>query len=116
LAKHLQRQLTKANCRVDICFDGKSGLAKLIKEDYDLVVLDLLLPQMLGTELLEKLRRHPDSRVANTRVVVCTNYPSDAHLRKCQQLGVDDFFIKADFKLGEITERILSKVTSEQFL
>ena len=57
---HLVRlHLQDLPCKVELAFDGPSGLAAAEKKPFDLVVLDLMLPGMDGLEICRKLRARP---------------------------------------------------------
>ncbi len=55
----LQRSLQSAGCRVDLSFDGFSALDQIVEKNYELIVLDWMLPTMTGKEFL----RLADSRI-----------------------------------------------------
>jgi len=70
---------------------GESALTVADTFKPDAVVLDLMLPDMTGIEVLEALReRHPDAKVA-----VFTNYPYPAFRKRCLELGASHFFGKS---------------------
>lgn len=57
IANFIRQGLTGARYAVDVAYDGPDGLAHALATDYDLLVLDTMLPQMDGLELLATLRR-----------------------------------------------------------
>lgn len=48
----LQRSLASAGCKVDVSYDGYSALNKLVEKEYELIILDWMLPTMTGNEFL----------------------------------------------------------------
>ena len=53
--------LESLNCDVDIAADGEETLQRLQSRDYDVILLDIVLPKMTGIDVMESLRRdHPD--------------------------------------------------------
>ncbi len=56
IADFVQRGLESSGYRVDVAGDGKSGLAKIHDLDYDLLILDLMLPDTDGLSVLEKVK------------------------------------------------------------
>ncbi len=86
--------------------DAASGEAALASVDDfrpDWVILDLMLPDMSGLEVLEALkRRHPSVRVA-----VFTNYPYPALRRRCLELGATHFLGKTT-EMEQILELVLA--------
>ena len=62
----LQRQ----GYEISAAADGRQGLAKAIAEKPDVILLDVMMPEMDGWELLQNLRTHPQT--ANIPVIVCS--------------------------------------------
>ncbi len=61
--------LQEEGCRVDVAADGELGLKLLLHQHYDVVLLDILLPKMTGTEIMERLlEKRPEA--LSTIVVV----------------------------------------------
>lgn len=86
---------------VDDTRDGRSGLAMALQTPYDLLIVDLLLPEMSGTELISRLRRH------NTTVPVIVLTARDAVDDKVKnfEAGADDYLTKP-FAFAELLVRI----------
>jgi DNA-binding response OmpR family regulator len=57
VARFIARGLTADSFAVDTAADGTSGLDLATAYHYDLIILDLMLPEMSGTEILRRLRR-----------------------------------------------------------
>ena len=57
LARFVELELTHEGYRVEKAFDGRSGLSMAEAQDYDLLLLDVMLPGLSGLELLRRLRR-----------------------------------------------------------
>ena len=90
---------------VDVTGDGLDGLARAADGSYDLVVLDLLLPDLDGLSVLRELRRtHPDLPV----VVVSARSDLATKLRGFQ-LGANDYVAKP-FSLDELVARIRAQL------
>lgn len=88
------------NYAVDVCHDGEQALLYCQSADYDLVILDLMLPKMRGDEVLRRLRRaHLDLPVL---VVTAVSGPSSTI--ELLNLGADDYMTKP-FDLGELIAR-----------
>ncbi|MEP7248022.1 MAG: response regulator, partial [Gammaproteobacteria bacterium] len=100
LADALQRALTEEGHAVDVALDGSTGLYKAQSWDYDVVVLDLMLPGLDGRGVLTKLR---DSKT--TPVLVLTARGSIGDKVALLDLGADDYLTKP-FALDELLARI----------
>src|SRR5262249_9449822 len=86
--------------------DGQEGVDLIIKEQPDLVLLDLMLPEMDGFKVLEIIRKHENPKIANTPVIVLSNLWSNKDILKTKALNVQAYLVKAYFT----TEEILTKI------
>jgi len=85
---------------VDVCHDGAEALLSCETADYDLIVLDLMLPRLQGQEVLRRLRR----RDGSTPVLVLTAVVETQSTIDLLNLGADDYMTKP-FDLGELIAR-----------
>src|SRR6201987_4949661 len=86
---------------VDDARDGRTGLEMALKTPYDLLIVDLMLPELSGTELISRLRRH------NTTVPIIVLTARDAVDDKVKnfEAGADDYLTKP-FAFAELLVRI----------
>lgn len=84
--------------------DGVKALVAIKKEQPDLVLLDIIMPNMNGFEVLKVLRSDPKFRQLPVIVVSNLSQPTDE--AKARELGADDYLIKADHSLDELMARI----------
>ena len=80
--------------------NGKDGLTRALLQDYDLIILDVMLPEMNGWEVLEHLRNKK-----STPVLMLTSIDSPADRVRGLDLGSDDYIPKP-FDLDELKARI----------
>ncbi len=99
-----RHSLEAAGYTVEIALNGKELLAKLDATKIDLLLLDLNMPEVSGTEVLEKL--NADGRIKTLPVIVLTNYSEDEYVKKSMELGVKAFFTKSNLSFDTILERI----------
>ncbi|HYE22373.1 MAG TPA: response regulator [Verrucomicrobiae bacterium] len=99
-------KLTTNGFEVKEAEDGKKGLDAFVKEKPDLILLDLMLPEMDGFEVLEKIRSNPDKKLADTPVIILSNLWSNEDIIRIKHLKVQAYMVKAYFT----TEEILNKI------
>lgn len=102
------RALRKANYEVDWMVDGNDGLVAARNKPYDLILLDVMLPERRGTEILQALRGGKEDLIPNTKVIVLTNFEQDEESRQAMEHNVDGYLIKA-----EITPKKLLTIIDE---
>lgn len=93
--------------------DGREALEQIAKELPHAVILDLLMPEVNGFQVLEALRA--DARTKDLPVVVLTNLGEQEHIERVKALGADDYLIKAHLFLDEIVARI-SEIIKKRYL
>ncbi len=96
--------LKKAGFRVEGVGNGMLGLKKIIKNTYDLVLLDVMLPQKDGLELLASLRKRKIKKLPI--IILLTNLDQESIFEKAAQLGVSDFLIKSDVLPDEFIVKV----------
>ncbi|HBO64399.1 TPA: response regulator [Candidatus Saccharibacteria bacterium] len=89
------RSLKKAGYDVDWMIDGNDGLIAARNKQYDLILLDVMLPERRGTEILESLRGSEDL-IPRSKVIVFTNFEQDEESRTAMETHADAYLIKAD--------------------
>jgi DNA-binding response OmpR family regulator len=90
------RSLNKAGYEVDWMVDGNDGLVAARNKHYDLILLDIMLPERRGSEILAALRGGKDDLIPDTRVIVMTNFDQDDESRAAMQHSADAYLIKAE--------------------
>jgi DNA-binding response OmpR family regulator len=101
LAGHISRALSRQGHHVATLHDGAAGLAAILADPPDLVVLDLGLPGLDGLSLLARLREVQSP----SRVLVLTARGEVEHRVKGLQAGADDYLAKP-FSMAELAARI----------
>lgn len=90
------RSLKKAGFSVDWMVDGSDGLVAARNKKYDFILLDIMLPERKGTEILEALRGGKQDLIPNTKVLVLTNFEQDEESRTVMEHNADAYLIKAE--------------------
>lgn len=102
LARALELKLSHAGFAVTAVFNGEDGVALLLKESFSLILLDLLMPKMDGFGVLTILKE----KNIRTPVMVLSNLSQEDDLKRTQELGAKDFFIKSNTPISIILERV----------
>ena len=101
LATYIKKGLEENHFAVDVSFDGEEGLFMLNANEYDLVILDILLPKKNGLEILREARNN------GKKMPILLLTAKDAVEDKARglDLGADDYLVKP-FSFIELTARI----------
>jgi len=90
------RSLKKADFTVDWMVDGNDGLIAARNKQYDLILLDVMLPERRGSEILEALRGGAEDLIPHSKVIVLTNFEQDDESRLAMEKRADAYLIKAE--------------------
>ncbi|HSY18842.1 MAG TPA: response regulator transcription factor [Candidatus Acidoferrales bacterium] len=101
VADIIVRGLKAERFAVDICPDGQAAWETAEAYDYDLIILDLMLPKLSGTEVLEKIRR----KNQHVPILILTARDAMADKVKNFEAGADDYLTKP-FAFAELLVRI----------
>lgn len=94
---------------VDWMVDGNDGLVAAYNRKYDLILLDIMLPERRGSEILQALRpAGGKDQIPGTKVIVLTNFDQDEASRNAMTAQVDGYFIKAEITPRRLLEIIKS--------
>ena len=103
------RSLRKSGFDVTHEVTGPGGLAQARTGVYDLVMLDIMIPDMTGIDVLRELRGEDNNALPNTKIIITTNLDQDDDTRADLEAKADGYLIKADVtprKLIEIIHQI----------
>ena len=91
----------EAGFNVEVASDGEEGLRKLNGEKFDLLVLDIVLPQIDGWEILRKIKNLKD-----LKIVVLSNLGQKGEVEKGLKLGATKYLIKAHYTPSQVVDEI----------
>ncbi len=101
LAHLLESHLHDLAFQVDLAFDGLAGLSKATSDHYDLIILDLMLPDLDGMEICRRLRRKPPY----VPILMLTAKASEMDQVIGLEVGADDYVTKP-FSIRQLLARI----------
>ncbi|RIM11605.1 DNA-binding response regulator [Staphylococcus chromogenes] len=104
LARFIELELKHEQYDVDITYDGLSGLNKALQQYYDIILLDLMLPEMDGLEVCQRIRTQKD-----TPIIMITAKGEIYDKVVGLDNGADDYIVKP-FEIEELLARMRALV------
>ncbi len=101
IANLIRLHLQDLPCRVELAFDGTTGVAAVEKKPFDLIVLDLMLPGIDGLEVCRRIRARP----VYTPIMMVTAKVAEFDRVLGLELGADDYLTKP-FSIRELVARV----------
>ncbi|WP_037314009.1 response regulator transcription factor [Salegentibacter sp. Hel_I_6] len=101
VASLLHKCLSEKSHRIGIATNGQLGLDLILSHNYDLVILDIMLPEKSGLEILEELQWINNQ----TPIILLTALDTTETVVKGLNLGADDYIVKP-FKIDELLARV----------
>lgn len=104
------RVLERNGFKVDIAVNGAEGLQKAQQKHYNLVLLDIMMPELTGIEVLHKLRGENGRDNPDTKIVILTNLAQDKTSQEALKAQADGYIIKADIvpsQLADIVKKLI---------
>jgi CheY-like chemotaxis protein len=99
-----QLKLAKADLTVIEAIDGRMALQRITEQKPDLVLLDLMMPNVGGLEVLKDLKKQ--GVLPNLPVIVLTNVMDPQTIDEAKQLGAKDYIVKTDLTPSQVIEKL----------
>lgn len=99
-----QLKLAKADFSVVEAVDGQMALDKISEHKPDLVLLDLMMPNVSGVDVLKQLKKQ--GVVPGLPVIVLTNVMDPQTIEVAKQLGARDYIVKTDLTPSQVIEKL----------
>ena len=96
------RALTKAGYQVDVQLDGQKGLAAAQTDVYDIILLDLMIPNITGIEVLRTLRDPSKTPKMHAKIIITTNLEQREDIRADIEQQADGYLVKAEITPREL--------------
>jgi CheY-like chemotaxis protein len=102
IAMTLELKLKQEGFETTLVSNGKEALDLLEKEKFDLLLLDLIMPEMNGFDVLRALNQ----KGIKIPVIVDSDLSQAEDIDKVKEMGAVDFFIKSDMSTAEMVEKV----------
>lgn len=109
ITRFIQRGLEMEHYTVDVAYDGEEALNKISVNDYDLIILDLMLPKKDGIEVCKEIR---DKKISTPIIMLTARDTVEDRIKGLDQ-GADDYVVKP-FAFGELLARIRALLRREK--
>ena len=100
------RALTRAGYEVTIEADGQQGLELALTNQYDFILLDIMIPTITGIEVLGKLRDPSVNPPIHGKIIITTNLDQREDIRSAIEHQADGYLVKAEVTPRELVEVI----------
>jgi two-component system, cell cycle response regulator len=107
----MAKRFVEAGFHLDYASDGNMAIDTIKKSKPDVAVLDILLPNKSGFQILEEIKADPETK--NIPVIFLSNLGSKEDIEKGKRLGAFSFLIKATVNIGEIVSEIKRATTTK---
>lgn len=97
-------ELTRAGFLVSVAASGEEGLKILQQNQFDLALLDILLPGINGLEVLKQIKQNPQTQ--HLKVVLLTNLGQEATIKEGFKIGALGYLIKSAYNPDQIVQEI----------
>ena len=106
LRKMCSKQLVKEGFAVFEAKDGEEALSLFKDNEIDIVLLDIILPSIDGFQVLKEIRSDKNKTKAQTPVIMLSNLGQDSDIKKAEDMGANNFMVKANFTSREIADKV----------
>lgn len=97
---------------VDVASDGESALDKINRGEWDVLLLDIMLPKLDGMEVLKSITT--DSLLNSKPILIMSNLEDPAIIRRCLEAGAKEFLAKAELTPPDIIAAIERTLGNDQ--
>jgi DNA-binding response OmpR family regulator len=103
-----QKKLRDSGFEVEVAKDGEKALETLKEKNFDLMLLDIVLPKIDGWKILEELREMKKEKkdLEKMKIVIWSNLGEKEDIKKGLSLGATSYLIKANFTPSEVVREI----------
>lgn len=108
LSTALGDKLTREGFTVIKAVNGQEAVTKIRSQQPDLILLDLIMPQKNGFEVLAEIKL--EQTFKHIPVIVLSNLGQEADIKKAKELGAVDYLVKSDVEMRTVVEKIKAEL------
>jgi PAS domain S-box-containing protein len=108
----MQKHLENLKLNYEFAPNGISVLSKLREKNFDIILMDMQMPVMDGSQTIQKIRTHKNENIKNIPIIAITASITGNALKQCLEAGADDYLPKP-FDVAELNSKI-HKLVSEK--
>ena len=97
-------KLTLEGFAVTRMLDGESGFSSALQEKPDCILLDIILPEIDGFEVLRRLKA--DAKTSSIPVILLSNLSQPEHVKRGKELGAVEYMVKADYVPSQVVAKV----------
>ncbi len=109
LREFYQELLVSDGYEVDYASDGDSAYEKIIVGEWDLLLLDIMLPRLDGLEILKKIKR--DAKLSTKPVIIISNLDGGAAIQEAKALGAREYLVKSNINPQNLIDSVRKYVS-----
>lgn len=103
-----EKKLTKEGYDVSVAWDGEEGLLKMKEVKPDLIILDIIMPEKGGFEVMEEMVKNKELK--KIPIIIVSNSGQPVELGRAKKLGAKDWLIKTEFDSQEILDKVIKQI------
>ncbi len=107
----LKKKLENEGYEIDVAEDGEEGIKKIQETNFDLILLDIIMPKMGGFDVLEEMQK--DENLKSIPVIVVSNSGQPVEVDRAQKLGAKDWVVKTEFDPQEVIDKVKKQIGDE---
>lgn len=97
-------KLKESGFSVEVASEGDEAVRKAREDEFDLVLLDIVMPKVDGWDILRQIKAEPKSK--DLKVIIISNLSQKEEVEKGMNLGAEKYLIKAHYTPSEVAKEI----------
>jgi len=97
-------KFSQSGDEVDTATDGKNALTILREKEFDVIIIDMIMPGMTGLEVIEAIKA--EALAPDVKIIVLSNQGEHSDIDAATKLGVDGYIIKAESIPSEVVDKV----------